>query len=144
MSGDDSNVIVGGTDGKVRVLDASTYAIKETISCPGGNSAVALTALPGTPDSFILANDPWTYVFDGTTQRPNKGAIGIVQDALDQVRRREQILEALLVLDADGLAAKFIGNAQRGGVHLALLQHLRLRQVGGLVGAEVELHAFGQ
>jgi hypothetical protein len=70
-------------------------------------------------------------------------AVGVVEDALDEVGGGQEILEALLVLDADGLAAELVGDAQRGDVGLALPEDLFLGEVGVGVGAEVELHALG-
>ena len=59
----------------------------------------------------------------------------IVEQAFDQVGRGDEVLEALLVLDADGVAAELVGDAQGGDVHLALLEDLRVGEVGLLVGA---------
>ena len=47
-----------------------------------------------------------------------------------------------MILDADGLAAEFIGEAEGGDVGFALPQHLLAREFGFCIGAEVELHAF--
>ncbi len=55
--------------------------------------------------------------------------VGVVQRAFDQVAGRQQILESLLVLDADRVAAEIVGDAQRGDVHLALQQDLLVGQV---------------
>ncbi len=71
------------------------------------------------------------------------GAVAVVEQALDEVGGGQEILQALLILDTDGLAAEVIGDAERGGVHFALEEDLLLRQIGGLVGAEVEFHALG-
>ncbi len=54
----------------------------------------------------------------------DRGTIGVVQRALDQVGSRQQILQTLLVLNADGVAAEIVGDSQGGDVHLALLTNL--------------------
>jgi hypothetical protein len=79
MTGDGKSLLIALSDNTVRIMDTGTFAIKETIPVPGNTSAVLLIGLPGTANSFTLCNDPWTYVFDGTKQRPNSAAIGIVQ-----------------------------------------------------------------
>ena len=73
-----------------------------------------------------------------THRRP----VDIVQHAFDQVGRRRQILQALLILDADRVAAEFVGDAQRGDVHLALLEDLGVGQLGLRIRAGVEPHAL--
>ena len=69
-------------------------------------------------------------------------SVAVVEDAFDQIAGGEEILEALLILDADGLAAKLVGDAEGGDVGFTLPEDLRLGELGGLVGAEVELHAL--
>ena len=71
----------------------------------------------------------------------DRRAVDIVQQALDQVGSGGDVLEALLILDADGVAAEVIGDAQGGDVHLALLENLRIGQVGLFGGAGDEGHA---
>ncbi|HWD40641.1 MAG TPA: hypothetical protein VG944_17465 [Fimbriimonas sp.] len=76
MSGDKTNVLLACDDHKVRVLDAGTYAVKETIACPDSSNPTGIFGLPGTSDSFVLNLDQTTYVMDGPTPRPNHGSIG--------------------------------------------------------------------
>ena len=59
-----------------------------------------------------------------------------------QVAGRGEVLQALLVLDADGGAAEFVGEADGGDIHLALLQGLGFGQLGFLVLAPAEGHAL--
>src|ERR1035437_6220087 len=66
---------------------------------------------------------------------------GIVEQAFREVRSRYHVLEALLVLDADGVAAEGLGHPDRGDVHLQLRRDLPFGELGGFVGAELELHA---
>ena len=65
----------------------------------------------------------------------HRRTVHIIQQALGQVRRRRQVLQALLILDADGVAAEIVGDAQRGDVHLALFENLGVGQVGFGVAA---------
>ncbi len=60
-----------------------------------------------------------------------------------KIGSRRQIFQALLILDADGVAAELIGDAQRGDIHAALIENLCVRQIGFRIGAGLELHAFG-
>ena len=71
------------------------------------------------------------------------GRVAVVQHPLDQVASRQQILQPLLILDADGLAAELLGHAHGSHVHPALVEHLRLGQVGRVVAAEVEGQPLG-
>ena len=74
--------------------------------------------------------------------RAHRRPVHVVQQAFGQVGCRRQILQPLLILDADGVAAEVVGDAQRGDVHLALLEDLRVGQIGLRVAAGAELHAF--
>ncbi|MFC7667711.1 hypothetical protein ACFQT0_10185 [Hymenobacter humi] len=76
----------------------------------------------------------------GVHRRP----VGVVEQAFGQVAGHGQVFEALLVLNADGVAAKLGGDAHGGDVHLALLQGLGQGQLGGLLGAPVKFHALGE
>jgi hypothetical protein len=42
--------------------------------------------------------------------------------------------KSLLILNADGVAAELVGDAQGGDVHAALVENLRVGQIGGFVG----------
>ena len=72
----------------------------------------------------------------GTDRRP----LGIGEHPFDEVAGREESLEALLILDADEIAAEALREPERGDVHPALREHLGPGQVGGLVLPEVEGH----
>ncbi len=67
--------------------------------------------------------------------------LGVVERPFHQIAGGHQILEALLVLDADQIASEIVGDAQRGDVHLALQENLVVGQVLGVVRAGVEGHA---
>ena len=66
----------------------------------------------------------------------------VIQQALHQIGCRTDVLESLLVLDADRVAPEFVGNPQSGDVHLALPMDLGVGQVGGLVRSGLELHSL--
>ena len=65
----------------------------------------------------------------------------VVEHAFHEVTGRQQVLEPLLILDADEITAEAVGDAQCGDVHLALQEHLGPGEVAGLVLAEAEGHA---
>ena len=67
--------------------------------------------------------------------------VHVVEQALGEVGGWRQILQPLLILNADGVAAELIGDAHRGDVHLALLQDLSVRQFGFGIEAGEKLHA---
>ena len=71
----------------------------------------------------------------------DRRAIGVVERAFDQIAGRQQVLQALLVLDADQVAAEVVGDPHGGDVHLALLEDLRVGEIGLVLGAGVEFHA---
>ena len=66
--------------------------------------------------------------------------VHVVQQPFHQVRRRRQVLQPLLVLDPDRGAAEIVRNPQRRDVHLALLENLRIGQLGLFVRPGDELH----
>jgi hypothetical protein len=70
--------------------------------------------------------------------------VHIIQSAFDQVGGRAEIFEALLVLNADRCAAELVGDAHGCNIHLTLLKHLRLGEIGFLVLAKVELKPFAK
>ena len=72
----------------------------------------------------------------------DRRAIDIVEQAFRQVGGGREIFQALLILDAHRVAAESIGDAQGRDIHFALLQHLRLGEVGLPVAAVFERHAF--
>ena len=73
----------------------------------------------------------------------NRRAVHIVEQAFRQVGGRRQVLQALLILDADHVAAEIVGDAQSGDVHLALIQNLVVGEVGFGIGPGQEVHALG-
>ena len=72
----------------------------------------------------------------------HRGAVAVVEGAFDEVGGGKEVLEALLVLDADGLAAVLIGDAAGGDVGFALPDHLFLGEFGFGIGAEVKGETF--
>ena len=70
----------------------------------------------------------------------DRGAVHVVEQALGQVAGGREVLQALLVLDADGGAAEFFGQAHGSDVHAALLERLFLRQLLFIIAAPGELH----
>ena len=74
--------------------------------------------------------------------RAHRRPIDIVQQAFRQIGSRRQVLQTLLILDADGVAAEVVGDAQGRDVHFALFQDLRLRQIGFGIAADAKLHAL--
>ncbi len=70
----------------------------------------------------------------------NGRALDVVEQSFDQVAGWREVLESLLVLDADGSAPELVGEAHSGDVHFALGEHLRLGQIVRFVRAEVEPH----
>ena len=69
------------------------------------------------------------------------GAVGVVEEAFDEVGGGGHVFEALLVLDADGVAAEVGGDSCGGDVHLALVEDLIDGELGGGVEAELEVDA---
>ena len=75
--------------------------------------------------------------FDGST-------VDIVQHPFGKVGCGREIFQALLVLNADRVAAELVGDAQSGDVHFALLEYLVVRQFGRFVHAGLELNTRGR
>ena len=71
----------------------------------------------------------------------DRRAVGVVERAFDQIAGRQQVLQPLLILDADHVAAEIVGDPHGGDVHLALHENLVVGQIGFLVRAGDELHA---
>ncbi len=69
-----------------------------------------------------MADDLSGRVFD---RRPICG----IECAFSQIGGGEEVLETLLVLDADRLAAEFVRQAARGDVRPALPEHLLFGEV---------------
>ena len=74
---------------------------------------------------------------------PNRRPFHIIKQAFRQIRRRRQILQALLILNADGVAAILIGDAHSRDVHPALLDYLAVCQLGFGIGPCLKPHAAG-
>ncbi len=72
----------------------------------------------------------------------HRRTIRIVQRPFHQVAGREEVFEALLVLDADAVAAKFVGNPQGGDVHLALQEDLLVGEVVLVPRSGLEFHSL--
>jgi hypothetical protein len=70
----------------------------------------------------------------------DRRAIGVVEEAFGEIRGWRQVLVALLVLDSDRIATEAVGQQVSSDVHLDLLEHLSLGQLGRLVLTEPELH----
>ena len=60
----------------------------------------------------------------GRTLGRDRRSLRVVEHPLDEVARRQEILEPLLILNADQIAAVAIGEPHRGHVHPALEEHL--------------------
>ena len=80
------------------------------------HSSTSLKCASGWPSRIGLPSAP-----------RDRRAVGVVEHALDEVAGGQQVLQALLVLDADGVAAELVGDARGGDVHLALVEDLVAR-----------------
>src|SRR5439155_13834090 len=69
-------------------------------------------------------------------------AIDVVEQALGKVGGRGQILQSLLVLDADGVTTVFVGDTHSGDIHLTLSENLIVGKLGLRRGARNESDAF--
>ena len=72
----------------------------------------------------------------------DRRAVDVVQQPLGEVGGGREVLQALLILDADRVAAEFVGDSRRGDVHLALVEDLFQSELGLRILAKVERHAF--
>ena len=68
--------------------------------------------------------------------------IAVVQRALREIARGQQIFQALLILNADAVTAEVVGEAHGGHVGLALPEHLALGEITGFVATKIEHHAL--
>src|SRR4051812_32837975 len=97
---------------------------------------------PGALVNFIEVDERFTFEQDAlSVARSHLGTIAVVQGALNQIAGGQQILQSLLILYANGIAAKVIGQPKRRHIHLALEAHLIAREISGLICPEVKLHA---
>src|ERR1700730_13202182 len=64
-----------------------------------------------------------------TVAASHRGAFGVVKRSLDEVAGGHQVLESLLVLNSDSVAAEVIGQSHGGQVHLALLTNLVVSEI---------------
>ena len=70
-----------------------------------------------------------SYSTRAVAARLHRRTIHVVQQPFDQIRCRHQVLQALLILNADRVAAEIVRDAHRGDVHLALHQDLLVGQI---------------
>src|SRR5690606_37682023 len=108
------DVVVGGAAlvpiAPAQVMERVFDGLAEGLVNAVGEEAVeagAFVHFVEVRDGFAGADDFALGVFDGRT-------VAVVERAFDEVGGGEEILEALLVLDADGLAAEFVGDAHGG------------------------------
>ena len=73
--------------------------------------------------------------------RENRRTANIIQQTFRQIGRRRQVLEPLLILNPDRIAPKFIGDAKRGDIHLALFQNLIVRKIRLGIRTSHKFHA---
>ncbi len=96
-------------------------------------------------DALVHLVEVWQRVVGvqhpGAVAAGHRGPGHVVEQPLDQVAGRCQVLEALLVLDADGVEAEVVADPQRGDVHLVLPPQLSLGELARLVGPGAERHA---
>jgi hypothetical protein len=88
---------------------------------PDRSEAGALVDLVEMHDGLAGADDLAGGVLH---RRP----VGGIERALDEVGGGEEILEPLLILDADRLAAELVGDAAGGDIGLALPEDLVARE----------------
>ena len=91
---------------------------------------------------FVKVGDGFAFADHGTVGAGDRRTFGGVQGAFDEVGSGEQIFETLLILNADGFAAEFIGDADGGHIHFALEQNLGFGEFAGVVAAEMESQSF--
>ena len=103
--------------------------------CHEGIESAALVDFVKVWVSFALKDDFTLGIFD---RRP----VGAVEHTFDEVGSRAKILEALLVLDADCVAAVGVTNAASGYIHFTLFDHLCLCEAIHTITSEVKIEAF--
>ena len=101
-----------------RLAEAAVDAVGEQ-----GVEAGAFVDLVEVHDRLSLAD---RLSVGASDRRP----IVIVEHPLGEVGSRHQVLQALLILDADRLAAEGLGDPGGGDVHPALIQDLRHGELG--------------
>jgi len=109
-----------------------------------GPAAVGHESIEGGAFIHFVEMRQWTAsveLLSGTIV--HRGTVAVVEQAFDQIRCRHHILEALLVLNANRIAAEFVRKLQSGDVHLALLMNLLVGELRFVIFAGVEAHAFG-
>jgi hypothetical protein len=99
---------------------------------------------PGALVDFVEMWEGLAGADDFAPRILHRRPVGTVESALDEIRGGEQILQTLLVLDTNGVAAEFVGDATGGDVGLALPEHLVLGQLGGLVFAKMKFESLGE
>ena len=90
------------------------------------HSSTSLKCGSASPGEQLLAGDVMMH----------RRTFDVVQHPFHQIRCRRQVLQSLLVLNADRVAAELIGDAHGGDVHLALLEHLDPREFGRFIDAK--------
>jgi len=116
-----------------RILRGETQLAPKTI----GNQAIQA----GTLIHLVKMRQRLIGIEDGAGLCAFHGrTVNVVEQAFDQIAGWRQILQALLVLNANSSAAKVGCDADGGDVHLALGQHLHLGEFASFVSTEVELH----
>src|SRR5262245_25113388 len=72
---------------------------------------------PGAFVHFIKMRQRAALVEDAAVAARGDGRpVGVVQQTLSEVRGGREVLQSLLILNADGVAAEIVGNAEGGNV----------------------------
>jgi hypothetical protein len=85
-----------------------------------------------------LAFEQHAFALSAVYGRP----ITVVEHAFEEAARGRQVFQALLVLDADEIAAEVIGDADRSDVHFALTENLFIGEIGSMPRTGVKLHTL--
>ncbi len=70
----------------------------------------------------------------------HRGPCGIVEQALREITRRQQIFESLLVLNPDAITPEIVRQPRGRDIHFALQADLRAGEMLVMIGAGVEPH----
>ncbi len=88
---------------------------------------------------FIESGERLTSVEDAfAVTTLDRRALGVVQRTFHEIAGRHQVLQALLILNSDRIAAKIVSDPHRGNVHFALFQYLIVGQITSMVGPRDE------